>query len=71
MLVWIVNSADQTSQNISADTARIETLRANRQLDLTSDKRLMAYNPEYDMSSFKNSDYYRGRGTDPLGHPIE
>ena len=71
MLVWIVNSADQTTTNISTDTNRIETLRANRQLNLPSDKRLMSFNPEYDMTTFRNSDYYRGRGTDPLGRPIE
>lgn len=66
-LVWIVNTASGTSTNITSDAARIEELRVKKQLNLPSALRLMHYDPRYEMASFKNSDYYRGRGADPLG----
>lgn len=71
MLVWRVHAAKGTCTNLSADKVAVEELRAKRELNLASDPRLMPYNPKYEMKSFRNSDYYRGRGTDPLGQPLK
>lgn len=69
-LVWIVNTANGTFTNITANAARTEELRVKKLLNHPSDLRLMNYDPRYEMTSFKNSDYYRGRGTDQLGQTL-
>lgn len=70
MLVWITNTASGACANVTADGPRVENLRSRKKLNLPSDARLLAYEASYDMTTFKSSDYYRGRGTDPLGRTL-
>jgi hypothetical protein len=70
-LVWLVDSAKSTTVNISTKTKEVEALRTEKKLNLPSSGGLMAYDAAYDMTSFRNSDYYRGRGTDQLNRPIK
>jgi len=70
MHVWVTNTATGSCTNVGDDASRVEAYRAAKRLNLPSDTRLLAYAPAFDMATFKTSDYYRGRGTDPLGRQI-
>lgn len=69
--VWTVDRKTKKVSNISRDYKKISSLTENGLLDVPFIDKTLPYNPKYDMNTFRNSDYYRGKGKDPLGKRID
>lgn len=71
MFVWKVDSATGKVRNVSANEAMVKELSELLKLNLPAKPELMDYDPDFDMMSFKNSDFYYGRGRGPLNEILD